>query len=89
MDTFIKLPYGEPGSGFHVSELISHVRSTGLDYIIQGQQHCGLDEHTKPQSLGVWLREGFTTGRNTAQARREESDEARHSASREPSGRSG
>ena len=68
MDPFIKLPYGGPGAGFRVYELVNHIRSTGRDYIIQGQQHCALDVHTKPHSLDVWLRAGFTTRHNTAQA---------------------
>ena len=65
MDTFIELP---PGAGFRVSELVTHIRSTGRDYIIQGQQHCALDAHTKPQSLDVWLRRRFTGRHDTAQA---------------------
>lgn len=68
MDTFIGLPYGEKGDGFHVSQLIAHIRSTGRDYIIQGQQECILEGHTKPHSLDVWLRKGFTNRKNTKQA---------------------
>ena len=68
MDTFIELPHGGPGAGVHVSELVSHIRGTGRDYIIQGQQKCTLDDHTKPQSLDVWLRTRFTTRRDTKQA---------------------
>jgi len=68
MDTFIELPYGEPGAGFCVSELIDHIRSTGKDYIIQGQQQCTLENHTKPHSLDVWLRKGFTDRKDTKQA---------------------
>jgi hypothetical protein len=75
MDTFIKLPYGEPGAGFRVSELVNYIRSTGRDYIAQGQQHCTLDAHTKPQSLDVWLRTGFTKRHNTAQAVNDVMDE--------------
>lgn len=68
MDTFIELPYGGPGAGFYVSELIGHIRSTGRDYIIQGQQQCTLENHTKPHSLDVWLRKGFTNRKDTKQA---------------------
>ena len=68
MDAFIELPYGGPGAGFLVSELVSHIRSTGRDYIIQGQQECTLDSHTKPQSLDVWLRTRFATKPDAKQA---------------------
>ena len=69
MDTFIKLPHGGKGAGFYVSQLRTHIRSTGRDYIIQGQQHCTLGNHTKPHSLDVWLR-GFVNNnyKDTAQA---------------------
>jgi hypothetical protein len=68
MDTFIKLPLGGKGAGFYVSQLIAHIRSTGRDYIIQGQQHVILKKHTKPQSLDVWLRQNFTNREDVAQA---------------------
>jgi hypothetical protein len=68
MGEFIELPYGGAGTGFHGSELIDHIRSTGRDYIIQGQQHCALESHPKPHSLDVWLRKGFTYRKDTAQA---------------------
>jgi hypothetical protein len=68
MDTSIELPYGGSEAGFYVSELIDHIRSTGRDYIIQGQQNCTLENHTKPHSLDVWLREGFTNRKDTKQA---------------------
>jgi len=70
MDTFIELPHGGKGAGFYVSQLIAHLRSTGRDYIIQGQQHCTLDKHTKKksQSLDVWLRQNFTNRGDVAQA---------------------
>ena len=71
MDTFIKLPYGGPGAGFRVSQLVSHVRSTGRDYIIQGGDNVTLAKHTKPNSLDVWLRTRFATNpdiRQTAKA---------------------
>lgn len=68
MDTFIRLPHGEPGSGFSVSQLANHIRSTGRDYIIQGQQQCTLENHTKPHSLDVWLRVNCTRRHDTKQA---------------------
>lgn len=67
-DTFIRLPYGGSGAGFTPSELVSHIRSTGRDYIIQGQQNSTLENHTKPRSLDVWLRTRFTTRKNVRQA---------------------
>ena len=68
MDTFIRLPYGGKGAGFYVSQLVAHIRSTGRDYIIQGQQKCVLKRHTKPHSLDMWLRKGFTNRQDTKQA---------------------
>ena len=70
MDTFIKLPYGGPGAGFRVSELVSHVRSTGRAYIIQGGQNVTLAKHTKPNSLDWWLRTRFATNPDTRQTAR-------------------
>jgi len=67
MDTFISLPYGGPGAGFRVSQLVSHIRSTGRDYIIQGGQDVTLAKHTKPNSLDVWLRTRFATYPHTRQ----------------------
>lgn len=68
MDTFIKLPHGGKGAGFYVSQLVAHIRSTGRDYIVQGQQHVTRKNHTKPQSLDVWLRQNFTNRIDVAQA---------------------
>ena len=65
MDTFIKLPHGGKGAGFYVSQLIAHIRSTGRDYIIQGQQKCIRKRHTKPHSLDVWLRKEFPNRQDT------------------------
>ncbi len=67
-DPFIALPHGGPGSGFRVSQLVEHVRSTGRDYIIQAQQQYKLQDHTKPQSLDVWLRKNCTDLKDTKQA---------------------
>jgi hypothetical protein len=68
MDTFVELPYGGPGSGFYVSQLVDHIRSSGRGYIIQGQQECRLEKHTKPHSLDVWLRRNCTDIKDTKQA---------------------
>lgn len=68
VDQFIELPHGGPGAGFRLSELIAYVQSTGRGYIIQGQQNCLLVEHTKPNSLDVWLRKNYTSRQDTRQA---------------------
>jgi hypothetical protein len=68
LDQFVELPHGGPGAGFRVSDLIDHIRSTGRDYIIQGQQRRPLEAHTKPQSLDVWLRKRFTDRKDAMQA---------------------
>ena len=65
MDTFIKPRYGGPGARFPVSDLVDHIRSTGRDYIIQGQQKSTLAKHTKPHSLDVWLRRRFPSRQDT------------------------
>jgi hypothetical protein len=68
LDQFIALPHGGPGAGFPLSALVAHIRSTGRDYIIQGQQNCTLQEHTKPSSLDAWLRQNYTGREDTRQA---------------------
>ena len=67
-DQFIELPHGGPGAGFRVSALEDHVRRSGRDTIIQGQQNCTLENHTKLNSLDVWLRRHYTARKNTKQA---------------------
>ena len=71
MDTFIKLPYGGPAAGFRVSELVSHIRGIGSNYIIQGQQKATLVKHTKPHSLDVWLRTHYARNPDVKQAANE------------------
>lgn len=66
-DTFIELPHGGSGAGFLASDLVAQIERSGRDYIIQGQQHCKLENHTKPDSLDVWLRTRFTSRHDTAQ----------------------
>jgi hypothetical protein len=62
---FIEVRHAGSGVGFEVSDLVSHIRSTGRDYIIQGQQKGTLADHTKPQSLDAWLRRRFPLRRDT------------------------
>jgi len=50
----IRLSYG---GQFDEQTLIEYIRSTGRDYIVQGQQACALADHTKPNSLDYWLRQ--------------------------------
>jgi hypothetical protein len=60
----IDLPYG---GEFDEHDLVNHIRGTGRDYIIQGQQAVSRDEHTKLQSPDYWLRQ-FGKNPNTKQA---------------------
>ena len=60
----IDLPYG---GDFDEHDLVTHIRSTGRDYIIQGQKAVSRGEHPKPQSLDYWLRQ-FGKNPNTKQA---------------------
>ena len=50
----IKLPHGN--TTFESNVLKEIVRNSGREYIIQGQQACTLNGHTKPSSLDYWLR---------------------------------
>ena len=67
MDTWINLPYGGPGSGFRVGELVAHIKASGRDYIVEGAQQVAIKDHTKPHSLDYWLRTNATTYRDTKQ----------------------
>lgn len=56
MENKINLPYGGPGAGFKVAELITLLQQRNVDFIIVGSQYVILADHTKPASLDVWLR---------------------------------
>lgn len=56
------------GTQFDENVLIVYIRATGRDYIIQGQQACMFENHTKPSSLDYWLRENYANNRNIKQA---------------------
>lgn len=71
MAILITLPHGGPNAAFPVEELIRRIRASGRVYVIQGQQHVRFAEHTKPNSLDYWLRQNYTTRRDTAQATRQ------------------
>jgi len=60
----IRLSYG---GQFDEQTLIEYIRSTGRDYIVQGQEKCVLENHTKPNSLDYWLRQ-FAPNPDTKQA---------------------
>ena len=68
MGTWIGLPYGAAGEGFEAEELVAHIARSGRDYIIHGGINCVLDQHTKPNSLDVWLRKGYTIRKGTRQS---------------------
>jgi hypothetical protein len=62
---FVSVTQAGSGAGFLVSELIDHTASTGRHYVIWGQQNATLAYQTKPQSLDVWLRRRFPSGKDT------------------------
>ena len=64
----IRLPYGGENAQFDERELVDHLRTKLRDYIIQGQQNCTLENHTKRQSLDYWLRSNFAKNPDTRQA---------------------
>ena len=71
MGTWTALPYGAPGEGFDAEDLVAHIARSGRDYIINGGANCVLEQHTKPNSLDVWLRKGYTTRKGTRQSVKE------------------
>ena len=60
----IALPYG---GVFDEHDLVRYIRSTGRNYIIQGQTAVSRGDHPKPQSLDYWVRQ-FGKNPNTKQA---------------------
>jgi len=67
MDGWVSLPYGGRGAGFHVRDLVAHIKASGRDYIIEGAQQVSLADHTKPHSLDYWLRTNATRRSDTKQ----------------------
>ena len=59
------------GGAFDENLLISHIRDSERDFIIQGQQSCSFAKHTKPQSLDYWLRTNGASNQDTKQAQNE------------------
>lgn len=62
----ILLPYGN--NEFNSEELKEYIRRTGRNYIIQGQQACRREFHSKPSSLDCWLRDNYSQYPDTKQA---------------------
>lgn len=58
----IELRYG---SAFDENDLVSHIKASGRNYIVQGQQVASLANQTKPHSLDYWLRNYFPEKRDT------------------------
>jgi hypothetical protein len=50
---------------FDEQELIDLIKTSGRNYLIQGQRITGLDNHSKPNSLDVWLRKRFPRKQDT------------------------
>lgn len=63
---WINLPYAN--KPLNTDDLIKHIRKSGRDYIIQGQQALSLKNHTKPNSLDYWLRDNYAQNPDTKQA---------------------
>lgn len=53
---------------FDVNDLIEHMRISGLEYLIQGQQACSYADHTKKKSLDYWIRGRCAANRDQKQA---------------------
>ena len=47
---------------------MEHILKSGRMYIIQAQQNVALADHTKPNSLDVWLRKNYAENSDTKQA---------------------
>lgn len=62
----IVLPYGN--NIFDSNDLKAHIKTTGRNYIIQGQIACCRANHLKPKSLDCWLRDNYARNPDTKQA---------------------
>lgn len=58
----IELRYG---CAFDENALVAHIKASGKNYIVQGQKTVLLENHSKPKSLDVWLRNTFHKKRDT------------------------
>lgn len=52
------------GGNFKVEDLVNHIKSSGRNYIIQGQIAVSKADHHKPNSLDYWLRD-YASDENT------------------------
>jgi len=62
----INLPYGN--NFFNSEDLKEFIRTTGRNFIIQGQVACRREVHPKPKSLDCWLRDNYARNPDTKQA---------------------
>ncbi len=53
---------------FNLSQMIRHLIGVQRTYIIIGQQHVALAQHTKDLSLDYWIRNTIAQNQDTAQA---------------------
>ena len=71
MKKSISLVKGGSDANFFIEELITHFKNEKINYIIIGANHIILDNHPKPNSLDVWLRNHKSLAhsyKNTCQA---------------------
>ena len=59
----IELQY--PGLAFDEQELIDFIKASGKKFLVQGQRNKTLENHTKLNSLDVWLRKRFPKKQDT------------------------
>ena len=53
------------GMAFDEQELIDFMKASDLQHMVQGQTIRAFEQHTKPLSLDVWLRNYFPQKRDT------------------------
>jgi hypothetical protein len=58
----------DDNNAFHVASLLRHLIAVQRDFIVQGQQHVALANHTKQSSLDYWIRNNVAQNNDTAQA---------------------
>jgi hypothetical protein len=71
MKKSITLVEGGSGANFLIGELITYFKKEKINYIIVGANHIILENHPKPNSLDVWLRNHESVAhsyKNTCQA---------------------
>lgn len=58
----------DSNSKFNLSQLLRHLIGVHRTYIVTGQQHVVLAQHTKDLSLDYWIRSVVAQNTDTAQA---------------------